>query len=160
MAHIINILMVRPVGLEPTTSRFEVCNSIQLSYGRNYFKSYRITILIFGASRGIRTPDTRLRRPLLYPTELWTHIINILIARPLKLEPMTSKFEVCNSIQLSYGRNYFKSTVLLFLFLVRPEGFEPPTHGLEGRCSIQLSYERIMYGAGEGNRTLVSSLEG
>ena len=23
---------------------------------------------------GIRTPDPRLRRPLLYPTELWTHM--------------------------------------------------------------------------------------
>ena len=26
-----------------------------------------------GSPTGIRTPDTRLRRPLLYPTELWTH---------------------------------------------------------------------------------------
>ena len=26
-----------------------------------------------GEPTGIRTPDTRLRRPLLYPTELWTH---------------------------------------------------------------------------------------
>ncbi len=25
----------------------------------------------FGAPKGIRTPGTRLRRPLLYPTELW-----------------------------------------------------------------------------------------
>ena len=27
-----------------------------------------------GEPTGIRTPDTRLRRPLLYPTELWTHM--------------------------------------------------------------------------------------
>ena len=26
-----------------------------------------------GEPIGIRTPDTRLRRPLLYPTELWAH---------------------------------------------------------------------------------------
>ena len=38
-------------------------------------------------------------------------------------------------------------------------GFEPPTHGLEVRCSILLSY-RCLYGAGEGNRTLATSLEG
>ena len=30
--------------------------------------------LIFSAPRGIRTPDPRLRRPLLYPTELWALI--------------------------------------------------------------------------------------
>ncbi len=38
-------------------------------------------------------------------------------------------------------------------------GVEPLTHGLEVRCSIQLSY-RCIYGAGEGNRTLATSLEG
>ena len=40
-------------------------------------------------------------------------------------------------------------------------GFEPPAHGLEVRCSIQLSYRCLnYYGAGEGNRTLATSLEG
>ena len=29
--------MARPVGFEPTTNRFEVCDSIQLSYGRFIF---------------------------------------------------------------------------------------------------------------------------
>ena len=43
--------------------------------------------------------------------------------------------------------------------LVHLEGFEPPTSALEGRCSIQLSYKCIS-GAGEGNRTLATSLEG
>ena len=42
--------------------------------------------------------------------------------------------------------------------MARLGGLEPPTHRLEGGCSIQLSYKRI--GAGEGNRTLVFSLEG
>ena len=49
--------------------------------------------------------------------------------------------------------------------MARPKGFEPLTYGLEGRCSIQLSYERIKIrinnnGAGEGNRTLATGLEG
>ena len=44
--------------------------------------------------------------------------------------------------------------------LARQEGLEPPTYCLEGSCSIQLSYWRVSNGAGDGNRTRVSSLEG
>ncbi len=51
--------------------------------------------------------------------------------------------------------------------MARQKGLEPLAYCLEGSCSIQLSYWRISYtlrtaqgGAGEGNRTLVSSLEG
>ncbi len=43
--------------------------------------------------------------------------------------------------------------------MVLPEGFEPSTSALEGHCSIQLSYGSPN-GAGEGNRTLATSLEG
>ena len=46
-----------------------------------------------------------------------------------------------------------------FLGLAHLGGFEPPAHGLEVRCSILLSYSCII-GAGEGNRTLATSLEG
>ena len=44
--------------------------------------------------------------------------------------------------------------------MARQEGLEPPTYCLEGSCSIQLSYWRMWNGAGDGNRTRVSSLEG
>ena len=44
--------------------------------------------------------------------------------------------------------------------MARQEGLEPPTYCLEGSCSIRLSYWRIIDGAGDGNRTRVSSLEG
>ena len=39
-------------------------------------------------------------------------------------------------------------------------GLEPTIYCLEGSCSIQLGYWRISNGAGDGNRTCVSSLEG
>ena len=45
--------------------------------------------------------------------------------------------------------------------MARLKGLEPLTHCLEGSCSIQLSYwRRIKNGAGDGNRTHATSLEG
>ena len=32
--------------------------------------------VFYGEPGGVRTPDPRLRRPVLYPTELLTHLLN------------------------------------------------------------------------------------
>ena len=47
--------------------------------------------------------------------------------------------------------------------MARLKGLEPLAHCLEGSCSIHLSYKRIKKektGAGDGNRTHTTSLEG
>ena len=51
-------------------------------------------------------------------------------------------------------------------YMARLKGLEPLAPCLEGRCSIQLSYRRLfvrsggVFGAGDGNRTHTTSLEG
>ena len=48
-------------------------------------------VRVVDAPRGIRTPNQKLRRLLLYPVELWARILTIY-------------FEARYSVQLSYGR--------------------------------------------------------
>ena len=64
------------MGFEPMASRATIWRANQLRYTHHI---YKITSQPSAASyvtnvpEGIRTPDPRLRRPLLYPAELRTH---------------------------------------------------------------------------------------
>ena len=77
---------------------------------------------------------------------------HILMAGVAGLEPTHARVKVWCLTDLATPQN-------ILYILAHLGGFEPPAHGLEVRCSILLSY-RCLYGAGEGNRTLATSLEG
>ena len=70
-----------------------------------------------GERTGIRTPDTRLRRALLYPAELCTHIV-------ISLERET-RFELATST-LARWRSTTELLPLIMFYMVRVEGLEPP----------------------------------
>ena len=53
-----------------------------------------------GERTGIRTPDTRLRRALLYPAELCTHIIDITMVRVEGLEPPRTRRQILSLVRL------------------------------------------------------------
>ena len=61
--------MAGVAGFEPAMKESK---SLALPLGYTPSTVVRLLLKKFGEPTGIRTPDTRLRRPLLYPTELWT----------------------------------------------------------------------------------------
>ena len=58
-------------GFEPWASRATIWRANQLRYSHHY---EFLELFVLNEPEGIRTPDPRLRRPLLYPAELRTHI--------------------------------------------------------------------------------------
>ena len=80
--------------------------------------------------KGIRTPDPRLRRPLLYPAELRTHV-NCFCnpKRVMGIEPTYLAWKA-SVLPLNYTRIYIKP------FRVMPRaGIEPATRGFSVLCS-------------------------
>jgi hypothetical protein len=67
----------------------------------------------YGEAGGARTPDLRLRRPLLYPTELLPRKVraNMQPQCPTIKKPVTPCLEGWNSIRLSYGQRFLEPTI-------------------------------------------------
>ena len=71
---------------------------------------------------GIRTPDPRLRRPLLYPAELQTHLSVHTEKRVMGIEPTYLAWKA-SVLPLNYTRAVPKA------------GIEPATRGFSVLCS-------------------------
>ena len=87
---------------------------------------------------GIRTPDPRLRRPLLYPTELRTHNIALAISkRVMGIEPTYPAWKA-GVLPLNYTRMfiYEAGRPLKMVSCEMPRtGIEPVTRGFSVLCS-------------------------
>ena len=69
----------------------------------DYENSHNLNVL-----EGIRTPDPRLRRPLLYPTELLNHL-----ERAMGIEPTTSAWKA-EVLPLNYTRNLLSNALCIW----------------------------------------------
>ena len=114
---------------------------------------------MYGERTGIRTPDTRLRRALLYPAELCTHFN---LERVKGIEPSQLAWKA-RTLPLSYTREYWwligesnpcyrreravswplDQWATILSLLVAEEGLEPPTFGLWARRATELLHPAI-----------------
>ena len=129
MRHLNNSLYLGPTRLKksPKTERKTAKNQ-QLKNAifthKNTPQPAWLRGFLHGDPGGIRTPDPRLRRPLLYPTELLNHIN---LERAMGIEPTTSAWKA-EVLPLNYTR------------MVGVAGFEPATPCSQGRCATKLRY--------------------
>ena len=115
-------------GLEPSASRATIWRASQLRHTHHANHRDKISNVL----EGIRTPDPRLRRPLLYPAELRT-LINIAFAiseRVMGIEPTYPAWKA-GVLPLNYTRRT-KSRCEIGV-----TGFEPATPWSQTRCSSQ-----------------------
>ena len=100
-------------GLEPLASRATIWRANQLRHTHHHSETRSVDArysfikrLRFSVPKGIRTPDPRLRRPLLYPAELWTQ------KRVMGIEPTYPAWKA-GVLPLNYTRILNNNMIIL-----------------------------------------------
>ena len=118
-------------GLEPSASRATIWRASQLRH-THHMRLTRASSKHTSVLEGIRTPDPRLRRPLLYPAELWTQTTHSMRKAGDGNRTHVSSLEGwCSTIEL-HPQKYFAKSLRIGV-----TGFEPATPWSQTRCSSQ-----------------------